>query len=239
MKVLIIDDEILAIKKIKRLLGELGYTNVEMTTDIDEAIESLKHRNFDIVFLDINMPQKSGLDAAIEINRIAPKCSIIFVTAYDEYALQAYSVGALDYIMKPVTKERLQSSVNRAIEYIGISRIEEDQHFKILAKSQESIRMINSYDIYYIEAQLNDTIAYTQTSTLYTGKRISELESLMLHGTKFVKVHRSYIVNIEKIDHFKSVEQGKYCIHFKDISNVIYTSRSGAQNLREYFEYFT
>ena len=236
MNILIVDDEYLAIENMQRHLRYLGYDDVTTTTNVLEAVEWCKAQTFDTVFLDIEMPLKDGVKAAGEIHSFHPECQIIFVTAYSEYALKGYEVGAIDYVLKPVTSERLQVALGRAARQFSDTRGNAEQPQKLLVKAKERIAMINLRDIIYIEAQLNDTIAHTAEHSYFTGKRISEVEPLFLAESTFMKVHRSCLVNMESIDYFETVEQGKYCIHFRDTKNVVYTSRSGAQNIREYFE---
>ena len=235
MKILIVDDEYLAVENMLRHLSSLGYEDIESTTDVLEAIKWCEEGPYDVVFLDINMPVKNGLEAGREIHAIRPDAAIVFVTAYHEHALESYEIGAVDYVLKPVTKERLQIAVGRASQH-KMQRSSES--FKIISKFHARITMVEGKDIIYVEAQLNDTLAHTAEHDYFTGKRISEIEPLLEAAGHFMKVHRSCIINLNKVDYFETIEQGKYCIHFKDSKNVVYTSRSGAQSIREYFETF-
>lgn len=238
MKILIVDDEYLAIENMLRHLNAMRYTQIESTTSSSEAVELCNKYRFNVVFLDINMPIKNGLELAKDLMCIQADLNIIFVTAYSEYALNSYEIGVVDYIMKPVTRERLQIAFARVSERILSNNETHHMIFKFFAKTNDRISMIESDDIIYIEAHLSDSIAHTGEDDYFLGKKISELESMLLSSRNFIKVHRSCIVNFEKIDYLEKVEQSKYCIHFKGSKNVVYTSRSGAQNLREYFENF-
>lgn len=106
----------------------------------------------------------------------------------------------------------------------------------IKAKYQDKIALLKLDEIYYFEAKLNDTIARTKDGEYFTHKKISDLE-LLLEDTNFVKVHRSHLVNMTKISYVETIEQGKYRIYFQDINDIIYTSRAGAQELRNIFDY--
>ena len=238
MKILIVDDEYLAIEIMLRHLSEMGYTNIESTTSSAEALNLCQEHKFDVAFLDINMPVKDGLELAKEIQLLQANISIVFVTAYNEYALDGYEIGVIDYIMKPVTKDRLQISFAHISERFSNIKKKNSKPLKFLAKSNDRISMLGSQDVLYFEAHLSDTIAHTAQESYFLGKRISDLEASLLVNKNFIKVHRSCIINVEKIDYFETIEQGKYCLHFKESKNVIYTSRSGAQNLRQYFEKF-
>ena len=111
MKTIIIDDERLARKELNKLLE--GFNEIEvvdMCSNVDEALISIEKNNPDLLFLDINMPEKSGFDLLEELET-APK--VIFVTAYDEYAIKAFEVNALDYLLKPVELDRLESAIEK------------------------------------------------------------------------------------------------------------------------------
>ncbi|MEA2111169.1 MAG: LytTR family DNA-binding domain-containing protein [Campylobacterota bacterium] len=234
-KILIVDDEYLAIENMTRLLRKIGYKDFDSTTSSVEAIEICKDNDYALIFLDINMPIKDGLEAAKEIRTFDINTPIVFSTAYSEYALKGFEVGAIDYIMKPINIDRLKESLERVFKEPTSDINEGSKNLKILVKYHERIFMIESDNIIYVEAQLNDSIAYTSERAYFTGKRISEMENLLISNSKFIKVHRSCIVNLDKVDFFETIEQGKYCIHFKNSKNVVYTSRKGAQSIREYF----
>ncbi|MCK5343701.1 MAG: response regulator, partial [Candidatus Heimdallarchaeota archaeon] len=111
MSALIVDDERLARKELSKML--VDYENIHICGEAEDgpsAIEAIKDTNPDIIFLDIQMPGKSGFDLLEEISTTA---KIIFVTAYDEYAIRAFEVNALDYLLKPITTERLQKAIER------------------------------------------------------------------------------------------------------------------------------
>ncbi|MBN2894502.1 MAG: response regulator transcription factor [Campylobacterales bacterium] len=235
MNFLVIDDEQLAADKIKRLLESMGYTHITTTTSAAEGVEICKYRYFDVIFLDINMPEKMGLEVAKEILYINAASHIVFTTAYDQYALESYKIGAIDYLMKPVTAAALQGSIHRVNRYISSAKSDANPSATIMAKDQEKITLLKMDDIYIITAHLSDTSVRTKEGELFTGKKISDFNAFT-SNRQFVKVHRSQIINIYKIAYLETIEQGKYRIHFKEIDEVVYTSRSGAQLLRELFE---
>lgn len=235
MNFLIIDDEQLAVDKVKRLLNDLNYTQIITTTSAIEGIDICKYKHFDVVFLDINMPEKDGLQVAKEILSINPSTHIIFVTAYDHYAVDSYKIGAIDYLLKPITGTNLQVSLNRVLKYLSSNNSVSNTNVTLMAKYQDKIALLKVDDIYYFEAKLNDTIAKTKDAEYFTNKKISELETFT-QNQRFVKIHRSHIINIHKVSYLETIEQGKYRVYFKDIDEILYTSRAGAQKLREAFQ---
>ncbi|MEA2110946.1 MAG: LytTR family DNA-binding domain-containing protein [Campylobacterota bacterium] len=234
MQFLVIDDEQLAVNRIKRLLEELHYSNITTSTSVEEGIKICKYKHFDVIFLDINMPGKNGLEAAKDILIILPQTHIIFTTAFDEYAIESYKIGAIDYLMKPISKEDIQISLTRVIKYLSGINDKPLSDITIVAKYHDKVALLKADEIYYFSAELNDTIAKTKDFEYYTHKKISDF-NVLTQNQKFVKVHRSYIVNINKISYLEAIEQGKYCIYFKEIDEVIYSSRNGAQQLRDIF----
>jgi len=234
MKFLIIDDEPYALSRMERLLGELHFSNFMSTTIPSNALELCRSNKFDIAFVDIEMPKTNGMGLAKDILSIDKSIFIIFTTAYSEYALDAFKIGATDYLVKPIMKDDLQKSINRVVNY-ATNQHSGDSNELIIAKSENNLIFIGPEEIYYVEAQLHETSVRTKEGLFYTNKKLSDFIHL-LGGKHFVRAHRSQIVNLKKVSKLESIEQSKYCIHFKDINEVVYTSKSGAQELREIFK---
>lgn len=238
MRFLIVDDEPHAIERMKRLLEDMKLSNLTYTTNPLEALEMCRYKPFDLIFLDIQMPQANGLEIAKKIQELLPSVFIIFTTAYAEYALEAFRVGAIDYLVKPFDKQDLQSAINRAVNHFEATAPMQNTQTStdmIVGKSGERIVFIDLNEIYYLQAELSETIVRSLSGEFYVSKKFSDFFYL-LNNKNFVKVHRSCIVNISKISYVESYELGKYCLHFKDLKEVIYTSKSGAQTLREIFK---
>lgn len=113
MKILIVDDESLAISRLKRVLGELGEYDVKSASTAADAIESCKSELFDVVFLDIALADGDGTELAANLLSINNNLSIVFQTAHDSYALKAFEIGAVDYLLKPYSKEQLKNTLDR------------------------------------------------------------------------------------------------------------------------------
>lgn len=232
MNVLIVDDENLALSRLKRLLGEAGVENITAFDNPITAMKELAKRTFDVVFLDISMPQISGLELANYIMEISPKTFIVFQTAYSEYALEAFQNGGIGYLLKPVRLEEIQKILEK-VKTLALNN--SDIGKKIMGKSGNRLYIIDTNDIYYIKADLDEVIVKIKEADVYVRKKIGELE-MLLDSPNFFRVHRSYIVNIDKIKSMKSVEQSKLEISFQDISSVVTSSKDGAKIFREYLE---
>ena len=127
IKAIIIDDERLARNELKKLLAEHpDILIIDEASNVDEGVEKIDLSRPDLIFLDIQMPGKTGFDLLAELEK-APK--VIFTTAYDEFALKAFEVNALDYLLKPVSYDRFKKSVERAEEYFTFKKPFSSQYF--------------------------------------------------------------------------------------------------------------
>ena len=232
MKILIVDDESLAISRLKRLLNENGIDDIVAFDNPMEALKEIVKTRFDAVFLDISMPNITGLELADSIMQIEPKTFIVFQTAYEEFALEAFQKGGIGYLVKPIQSEDIKTILER-INNFRTNITEENK--KILAKRGDKLYLIDLDDIFYIKADLDEVIVKIKDADAYVRRKIGDLETLLC-GNNFFRVHRSYIVNVDKIKSMRSVEQSKLEISFDGISEVITSSKEGAKEFREYIE---
>lgn len=197
----VIDDEPLAQDLIASYIEKTPFMElVGKFNSAQDAIKTILEDSIDIVFLDIHMPQLSGMEFA----RIVPSsCRIIFTTAYDRYAIEGFRINALDYLMKPISYEEFVSSANRAMEWAELRRKAEEtdndkQH--IIVKSEYKYMQIAIKDIVFIEGLKDYVKIYLEdeknpVTTLMSMKTLERF----LPETKFLRVHRSFIVNTSKI----------------------------------------
>ena len=232
MKILIVDDESLAISRLKRLLNENGIDDIVAFDNPMEALKEIVKTRFDAVFLDISMPNITGLELADSIMQIEPKTFIVFQTAYEEFALEAFQKGGIGYLVKPIQSEDIKTILER-INNFRTNITEENK--KILAKRGDKLYLIDLDDIFYIKADLDEVIVKIKDADAYVRRKIGDLEALLC-GKNFFRVHRSYIINVDKIKSMRSVEQSKLEISFDGISEVITSSKEGAKEFREYIE---
>lgn len=231
MKVLVVDDESLALSRLKRLLNDEGISDVVECNNSIDAIKEVSKAKFDVAFLDISMPNMSGLELANTILSINPNCFIIFQTAYEEYALEAFKSGGMDYLLKPVSSDDIKNALSKIEKYI----VQNETSKKLVAKRGSRIYLIDIDDIYYIKADLDEVIIKIKDADAYLRKKIGDMQTL-LEGKNFFRVHRSYIVNVDKIKSMQSVEQSKLEIAFDGIDDIVTSSKDGAKEFREYLE---
>ncbi|MDX9902000.1 MAG: LytTR family DNA-binding domain-containing protein [Aliarcobacter sp.] len=229
---MIVDDESLALSRLKRLLNENGIEDIIAFDNPIEALKEITKTKFDAVFLDISMPNITGLELADSIIQLEPKTFIIFQTAYSEFALEAYKSGGMGYLVKPIESNDIKNILEKVRNFKS-SLSEESK--KILGKRGDKLYLIDINDIYYIKADLDEVIVRIKDADAYVRRKIGDLETL-LSGKNFFRVHRSYIVNVDKIKSMKSVEQSKLQIFFDGIDEIITSSKEGAKDFREYIE---
>ena len=231
LKVMIVDDEKLALSRLKRLLNENGVEDITAFDNPVEALKEITKTRFDVVFLDISMPNITGLELADSIIQIEPKTFIVFQTAYEEFALEAFKNGGMGYLVKPIES----IDIKNILDKIKSFKVSSNDSKKILGKRGDKLYLINIDDIYYIKADLDEVIIKIKEADAYVRRKIGDLETL-LNGKNFFRVHRSYIVNVDKIKSMRSVEQSKLEISFEGISEIITSSKEGAKDFREYIE---
>ena len=229
MKILIVDDEALARARLLRMLNTLGLDDVTEVSSADEAIQALKASKFDLAFLDINMPQVSGLELGYELRYIDANVAIVFQTAYDEHALKAFDIGAVGYLVKPYSIEQLKQVVER----LNTPKAKEEE-LRIMSKNGENYLLLKPQEIYYVKADLSEVMLRSAKGVSYYAQKISDIEK-KLAAYNFVKIHRSYLINIDEIKHIETIEQSKLRFSFKHSADQIESSKDGAKAFREKF----
>jgi two-component system LytT family response regulator len=219
------DDEVLARQKLRQLLRdepEIDVVGEGMTAA--ETIDLVRVTKPQLLFLDIQMPGMDGFDLAAEIcsNKTAPPPHIIFTTAHDQYALRAFEIHAVDYLLKPFTRERLSSAVERARKEILLaSQLVENNgtparnssHYtnRIVFKSRGRIVFLPVSDIRWIGAEENYVRISTQGETHLLRETMAHLEG-KLDPEMFLRIHRSSIVNLQHVKEVRTETDGEYAV---------------------------
>lgn len=228
MNILIVDDEPLALSRLTRLLNSLGYYSISSTNDPKEALELAKEMEFDLAFLDISMPEKNGIELGYALKYNHDSLSIIYQTAYENYALNAFDVGAVDYLLKPYSVEQLKKSIDRAQTSM------QKKEIRLISKAGDIHYLLSPEEIFYIKADLSEVILRSIEGFSYYPKKISDLDILLKpHG--FLKVHRSYLVNLNKIKEMETIDQSRISFTFNGIKESVESSKDGAKHFRHLF----
>lgn len=235
LKAIIIDDEYLARNELKRLLTEhRQITVVDEADNVQAAKEAIDRHTPDLIFLDIDLGTKTGFDL-LEI--CEQTFQTIFITAYNEFAIRAFEVNALDYLLKPVNPKRLKEAVSRlGNPYIETPAILLKPYDKILLQTGRSSRFISVSSIVYIEANGDYTNIYTIKRLKGTLHHTIKKWTERLPKNMFFRVHRSYIVNIQHILEIQKRENSLQEIVLKNIPLKIPISRRYASVFKDNFK---
>lgn len=226
MKILIVDDEELALTRLKRLLKELGYMRITEASSSKEALEIAGKNSFDIAFLDISMPNTDGIELGYALRALDANLSIVYQTAHENYALRAFDVGAVNYILKPYDASELKNSIERVTK----------KEIRFLSKAGDVRYLLRPEDIFYVKADLTEVIFRSIDGFSYYPKKISEIEE-SLKKSSFLRIHRSYIINLNRIKEMNTVEQSRISFTFDDIDEAIESSKEGARLFRDLFKF--
>jgi len=195
-KAVIIDDERLAREEVKRALKKYPeFIVVGEANNVDAAIKLIANEDPDLLFLDIHMPEKSGFDLLEELTTVP---EVVFTTAYDQYAVKAFELNALDYLVKPLREERFAKTIVKVKQELAEkAKVSQDvlpMHKKIFIKDGESCYFIPISDIYYIESMENYARLYFGDKKAMIKRSLNLLEK-KLDTTVFFRANRSQIIN--------------------------------------------
>jgi two-component system, LytTR family, response regulator len=212
IRVLVVDDEPLARRNVTVLLrGDSEVESVLECSTGGEAIEIIGRWQPHLVFLDVQMPECGGFDV-LELLGTALPPAIIFVTAYDEYALRAFEVGALDYLLKPFDDARFHRALQRAKDKLAHYAVEQPTR-RLVVRSPGQLLFLNVSDIDWIEAASYYACLHVGRDTHILRRTLSELESEL--GDGFIRIHRSIIVNVERVQGLELQNAGEYEVVLK------------------------
>jgi two-component system LytT family response regulator len=241
LRVLVVDDEELARRGLRRDLAELGGLEViGECADGFEAVKAAAEEKPDLVFLDIRMPRLDGFEV---LSLLDPGIAVVFVTAHDDRAVQAFDANAVDYVMKPVDPERLARAVERARDRLrrreplplaaigAAARAPGEPLSRLLVKDGARVHVIPVDDIDSIEAQDDYIAVHVAGKTHLKQQTIGDLEA-GLDPRRFVRIHRSWILNLDRLDRIELYAKDSRVAILKD-GRRLPLSRAGHQRLRE------
>ena len=228
IKIAICDDSPCDASYLEKLCNEwdmLYEIKTQVFTNAELFLDSHQKDPYDIVFLDIEMPNQSGIELGMQLKKINRQTIIIFSTSYPQYAIEGYNCEAFQYLLKPLSKEKLQTTLRRAIRKIAIF------HQYHCVKTRNTVQRIPISEILFIEYCRKHIIYHTKNNLIETTGRFSDvINELQKHG--FYQIHQGYIVNLAKI---KSI-QG-YSVILEDNTSVLVSVRKKTSFLLAYAKY--
>jgi len=223
IRTLLIDDEPLARDIVKFYLED--YADIEVVAECSDGFEGLKAISQikpDFIFLDIQMPKISGFEM---LELVEQPLAVIFTTAFDEYAIKAFEVNAVDYLLKPIEKDRFDLAMQKlpaklnggaalTKELLDTASLNPAHNNRVVVKKNGVIKILNVMDIHYFEADDDQVKLSTTEGVYYKNKTMSFFEQ-SLEPSQFIRIHRSYIINLSQVTRIELKEKESYIVLLK------------------------
>ncbi|MBE9516557.1 MAG: response regulator transcription factor [Proteobacteria bacterium] len=241
MRILIVDDEKLARDRLRELVNDIGgHTVVGEGVNGNEAVEKAAELNPDILLMDIRMPGMDGLEAAMHLMGMESPPSVIFTTAYDQHALDAFEVNAVDYLLKPIRKDRLANALVKArkltqkqIQEINEARDEPAVRTHISVHMRGNIRLVPIVEICYFLADSKYVVVRTEEDEHLIEDSLVNLEKEF--GDRFLRIHRNALVAREFIKGIEKSPAGTWQVSIKNVDDrKLDVSRRHAASVRKW-----
>ncbi|MFC3152550.1 LytR/AlgR family response regulator transcription factor [Litoribrevibacter euphylliae] len=242
MRVLIVDDEPLARERLKRMVDELpDYQVVATAENGNDAIGQVESARPEVVLMDIRMPEMDGLQAAAKLVDQKHPPAVIFCTAYDEYAVEAFDVQALGYLMKPVNKEELGQALARATklnkaQLSALGKPSKDQEevparSHISARTHRGLELIPIEDIFYFRADQKYVTVHHHHGEVLIDETLKDLEKEL--EARFYRIHRNCLVSVNHLEAMERSTQGQHKVKIRGLDESLDVSRRHVSGLRK------
>ncbi|GAB6179521.1 LytTR family DNA-binding domain-containing protein [Desulfotomaculum defluvii] len=231
IRVVVVDDEAPARDELIYLLKQ--HVDIEVVgeaDDVQSALQVIKKERPDVVFLDISMPGGEGLEVARQLGRFTEAPLVVFATAYDQHAVEAFEVNAVDYLLKPFAEERVAESIEKLQRMFSHKKQNLFQK-KIAVSSDDLIKLLNPEDIVFASRQGRDVLIKTAKDTYSVNYTLQALQN-RLEDLPFFRPHHSFLVNIDKIETIEPGFQGYQLVMKDDSSSRVPVSRNGMKEIR-------
>ena len=239
MNILICDDEPLAIDRLSRLVTESGHHVVATANNAEQAIELVQNLSPDVVLLDIQMPGMNGLVCAEQLNQFDPMPAIVFCTAYENHAIDAFKSQPQGYLLKPVAHDELQHLLDKLTKLTQAQvrvlqkkpEADQNQRQNISAKTYRGIELVPVDEIYFFLADQKYVTVRHKNGSVLIDETLKDLETEF--GERFIRIHRNALVAVDFIDGLELVTSGQYQVRCKGVDERLAVSRRHLPNLRE------
>ncbi len=234
---IIVEDEAPAREELKYFLKE--ESKIELVGEFEHSIDALNYLEknpVDLVFLDINMPDMNGFDLGKIITKMYPEIKIVFITAYKDYAVDAFEIKAFDYLLKPYSEDRIRKLLKSVTVPPTSNKVSgrNSNLNKITLNIDGNLHIISLNDIDFIEAFEKETYIFSKGKKYVSKIKISKWEKL-LSEYNFYRCHRSYIINLDKIIEIEQWANSSWILKIKNYNNLIPVSRNNIKELKERF----
>lgn len=229
MNCIIVDDEYPAIQELNYFVE--NFSSIKVLQKFDDslkALEYIQNNPVDVIFLDISMPKLDGIALSRVIKTLKNRPLLVFITAYQEHALEAFEVAAFDYILKPFSEERIVDTLKRLEKQSNVKCSSN----KITLWKNDKMYVIDIKDICFCRASEHEVFVYTAEGVYKTMSSISDFSS-KLPQQNFFRCHRSYVVNIDKIKEIIPWFNSTYVLRLQGIDEDVPVSRQNIQNFKQ------
>ncbi|AOM75880.1 LytR/AlgR family response regulator transcription factor [Pedobacter steynii] len=223
MRTILIDDESLARDVVKYYLS--SFPDIEIVAECNDGFEGIKaitQHQPDFIFLDIQMPKINGFEM---LELVDKHPAVIFTTAFDEYAIKAFEVNAVDYLLKPIEKSRFDQAIQKlparlnngdssTQELLDSAALNPAQNNRVVVKKNGVIKIIAVTDIHYLEAD-DDYVKLSTTEGIFHKNKTMSFFEQTLESSQFIRIHRSYIINLAQVTKIELKEKDSYIVLLK------------------------
>ena len=240
MDILICDDEPLARERLSRLVTQLGHHVVATAAHGQQAIELADEHQPDVILLDIQMPGMDGLSCAQHLRELDPTPAIVFCTAYDKHALEAFKSNAEGYLLKPIMQQELQQVLDHLtkLTQAQMSHLKQKENMdelkikrhQIAAKTYRGVELVPIENIYYFLADQKYVTVRHKNGSVLIDETLKDLESEF--GDQFIRIHRNALVSIQFLEGLEVVNSGQYQVRCRELDERLAVSRRHLPLLR-------
>lgn len=231
---LILEDEFPSREELKYFINKNEHFS--LIKEFENPIYALKYDNFDnidVIFLDINMPELDGMSFAKLISKLNKNIKFVFISAYKDFAVEAFEIKAFDYILKPYSEERIENLLNNLVSTFSKEDtvLNKKNLEKLTLNKEGKLVVVSIKDIYYIEAIDKEIKIFTSCDVLFTKLKLNELEDFL--PLSFFRSHRSYIVNLDKVIEIEPWFNSTFLLKLESLNFKIPVSRNKTKEIKE------
>lgn len=232
LRAIIVDDEAPARDELEYLINEVGGVEVvAKANNTTEAIKALQEYPCDLLFLDINMPDATGIALARALQSLSNSPCVIFITAYSEYAVDAFEVKAVDYLLKPVEEGRLKKAIQTATSHVQVKN-QMTKSKRITCERGGKKIFIYTSDIVYAEAHDDYSYIYTKDDRFFSTMSLLQVEKSVTGGG-FYRIHRGFLVNLAFVEEVDTSDSNSIQLALNCLDKKLPVSRRNFQGLKK------
>ena len=242
MKVLICDDEPLAVERLSRLVSKMGHEVIATAHHGQEALDQAQLHHPDVILLDIQMPGMNGLVCAEQLSQLNPRPAVVFCTAYDQHAIEAFKSQAQAYLLKPIDAQELEQVFQQLTQLTRAQMSALPQHYEYLqeikakrhqiaAKTYRGVELVPVESVYYFLADQKYVTVRHQNGSVLIDETLKELETEF--AEQFIRIHRNALVSVAYLDGLELVSSGQYQVRLRGVDERLSVSRRHLSALRD------